>query len=62
MPSEPSEGFINPAVLRPARMGHAEVSRRGGRAKSEAKIAAALRNLAKARVAKEARRGPIIHK
>lgn len=37
MPSEPSEGFISPAVLRPARMGHAEVSRRGGRAKSEAK-------------------------
>jgi hypothetical protein len=54
MPSEPSGEFINPAVLRPAPMSHAEVSRRGGQAKSEAKRRASLVNLAKAKARREA--------
>jgi hypothetical protein len=49
MASEPSGEFITPAVvLRPTPMSQAEFSRRGGQAKSEAKLEAARRNLAKA--------------
>ena len=53
MPSEPSGEFISPAVARPAPMSHAEVSRRGGQAKSEAKRRASLVNLGKAKLVRD---------
>jgi hypothetical protein len=53
MPSEPSGEFIGPAVLRPAPMSHAEFSRRGGQAKSDAKRRASLVNLEKAKLVRE---------
>ena len=54
MASEPSGEFISPAVvLRPAPMSHAEVSRRGGQAKSEAKRRASLANWQKAKLVRD---------
>jgi hypothetical protein len=57
MPTDPSGGgFISvPGVLHPKPMLHAEVSRRGGRAKTAAKREACLRNLERAKAAREAR-------
>ena len=55
MASEPTGEFISPAVvLRPAPMSHAEVSRRGGQAMSEAKRRASLANLQKAKLVRTA--------
>jgi hypothetical protein len=54
MPSEPSGGFIAPGVLRPAQLSHAEISRRGGKSKSAAKLTASLRNLEKAKAIRNA--------
>jgi hypothetical protein len=53
MASKPSEGFISPAVLRPAPVTHAEVSRKGGQARSEAKRRASLANLERAKARRE---------
>jgi hypothetical protein len=56
--SEPSGGgFISAlGVLRAPQLSHAEISARGGRAKTPAKLQAALRNLEKAKAARAARR------
>ena len=57
MPTESSGGFIAPGVLRPVQLTHAEVSRKGGQARSEAKRRASLANLEKAKARREAPRG-----
>jgi hypothetical protein len=50
-------GFISvPGVLRPPQPTHADISRRGGLAKSALKREASLRNLERAKAAKAARR------
>jgi hypothetical protein len=58
MPSEPepSGTFIAPGVLRPPQVSHQEVSAKGGKAKTPAKLQASMRNLERAREAREARR------
>jgi len=54
MPTEPSGGLIAPGVLRPAQLSHAEISAKGGRARTAAKLAASLRNLEKAKAIRNA--------
>jgi hypothetical protein len=53
---EPSGGFLAGGVLRAPQLMHREISARGGRARTPAKLQAVLRNLEKAKAAKEARR------
>jgi len=56
--SEPS-GFVA-GVWRPPQMSHREFSARGGKARSEAKRQAVLRNLEKAKAARRARRAKAV--
>jgi hypothetical protein len=52
---EPSGGFIAAAgVVRPPQPTHAEISSKGGRARTAAKIAASRRNLEKAKSIRDA--------
>jgi hypothetical protein len=53
---EPSGVIAAGGVLRPPQVSHREVSARGGRARTAAKIEAVLRNLEKAKAARAARR------
>jgi hypothetical protein len=55
-PPEPSGGYLVAGVLRPQKLTHAEVSAKGGRARSRAKREAVLHNLEKAKEARAARR------
>ena len=58
MASEPSGkiSIVAAGVLRPPQPTHAEISRRGGMAKTPAKVAASLRNLERTKAARKARR------
>jgi hypothetical protein len=54
MASEQSGRIVAPDVLQPPQLSHAEMSAKGGRARSPAKIAASLRNLEKAKAIRDA--------
>jgi hypothetical protein len=57
---EPSGGFIAATgVLRPPQMSHREISAKGGRAKTAAKLEAVMRNLERAKAARAARRAKV---
>jgi hypothetical protein len=55
MPSEPRGGeFVAvPGVVRPPELSHHEISAKGGRARTAAKLEAARRNLAKAKLVRD---------